>query len=111
MVLEAQWDYDHRMGRAQVAASFPGFAAALLWLRRGRLTSGALEVSWWGAPILAAVLLLSACNSKPDTVTAGPADPDAATVARTLSALQPERADAALLVGDVPGGGKPERKR
>lgn len=33
------------------------------------------------AASLAAVLLLSACNSKPDTVTAGPADPDAATVA------------------------------
>jgi exosortase len=32
----------------------PGFAALLLWLRRGKLTSTELRPSWWGLAILAA---------------------------------------------------------
>jgi hypothetical protein len=36
----------------------PGFALALLWLRRKELAATAQEPTWWGMPFLAAALLL-----------------------------------------------------
>src|SRR5262249_403175 len=36
----------------------PVFALALLWLRRTQLTSGTVQESWWGVPLLAAGIFL-----------------------------------------------------
>jgi exosortase len=45
-----RWSHDPQYAHGYLV---PGFAAALLWLRRDRLASGRLGPSWWGAPILA----------------------------------------------------------
>lgn len=48
--MAGRWRHDPQYAHGYLV---PGFAAALLWLRRDRLAAGRLEPSWWGAPVLA----------------------------------------------------------
>src|SRR5262249_39741129 len=48
--MAGRWSHDPQYAHGYLV---PGFAAALLWLRRDRLAVGRLEPSWWGAPVLA----------------------------------------------------------
>jgi exosortase len=50
MEMATRWSHDPQYAHGYLV---PGFAAALLWLRRDRLAGGCLEPSWWGAPALA----------------------------------------------------------
>jgi len=45
-----RWGHDPQYAHGYLV---PGFAGALLWLRRDRLAAGRLETSWLGCPILA----------------------------------------------------------
>jgi len=45
-----RWSHDPQYAHGYLV---PGFAAALLWLRRDRLAAGRFEPSWYGVPVLA----------------------------------------------------------
>src|SRR5216683_95358 len=45
-----RWSHDPQYAHGYLV---PGFAAALLWLRRDRLATGRLAPTWLGAPVLA----------------------------------------------------------